>query len=112
MPDIGTAIKKIRQASEKGLAEVAKAARISVPLLSQIENGSRNPSFEVIQRLGMALEIPAEALIVFAMPETLKLKASDRGISALARSLEKLTQAEKALKCEVSKMRGDAIENT
>lgn len=65
MPNIGTAIKRIRQASDKGLAEVAKKAGISVPHLSQIESGSRNPSIEVVHRLGAALKIPAEALFIF-----------------------------------------------
>lgn len=108
MPDIGTAIKKIRQASNLGLAEVATAAKISVPLLSQIENGGRNPSFELIQRLGLVLKIPSDALILFAVPETTKLMTTDAGITALARSLEKLTQAENAFKFEVSKFKEES----
>lgn len=101
MPDIGTAIKKIRQASDKPLAEVAKEAGISVPLLSQIENGKRNPSLEVIGKLSEALRIPAEALYIFAMPKTLKLRTGDSGVTALARSLTKLAEAELALKREI-----------
>ena len=104
MPNIGTAIKRIRQASDKGLAEVAKKAGISVPHLSQIESGSRNPSIEVVHRLGAALKIPAEALFIFSMPDTLKAKREDQGISALTQSLRKLTEAEASLKTEISKL--------
>jgi transcriptional regulator with XRE-family HTH domain len=70
---IGAALRRIRQDEGRTLREVALTANISMPYLSEIERGRKEPSSEILAgicaALGLTLvdllnEVSAEALVV------------------------------------------------
>ncbi|NMH93326.1 helix-turn-helix transcriptional regulator [Pseudonocardia bannensis] len=64
--DIGTYIRAQRELAQVSLRQLAKAAGVSNPYLSQIERGLRKPSAEILQQIAKGLRISAEALYVKA----------------------------------------------
>lgn len=64
--DIGSYIRSQRELAQISLRQLAKAAGISNPYLSQIERGLRKPSAEILQQIARGLRISAEALYVKA----------------------------------------------
>ncbi|MFC5995671.1 helix-turn-helix domain-containing protein [Pseudonocardia hispaniensis] len=64
--DIGAYIRAQREAAQVSLRQLAKAAGVSNPYLSQIERGLRRPSAEILQQIAKGLRISAEALYVRA----------------------------------------------
>jgi len=52
---VGAALRRIRQDRELTLREVAAAARVSMPYLSEIERGRKEPSSEVLAGICGAL---------------------------------------------------------
>lgn len=64
--DIGSYIRSQRELAQVSLRQLAKAAGISNPYLSQIERGLRKPSAEILQQIARGLRISAEALYVKA----------------------------------------------
>jgi transcriptional regulator with XRE-family HTH domain len=63
---VGEFIRDQRSAARMSLRNVAKAAGISNPYLSQIERGLRKPSAEILGQIARALRISAETLYVQA----------------------------------------------
>jgi transcriptional regulator with XRE-family HTH domain len=63
---LGEYLREQRRAAELTLRQLAEQTGLSNPYLSQIENGLRRPSAEVLQRLAAALRVSAEALYVRA----------------------------------------------
>ena len=63
---LGAYIREQREGSKISLRELAKAAGVSNPYLSQIERGLRKPSAEILQQIAKGLRISAEALYVQA----------------------------------------------
>ena len=66
LASIGQFIKERREAAEVSIRELARAAGVSNPYISQIERGLRKPSAEVLSQLARALEVSAETLYVQA----------------------------------------------
>jgi transcriptional regulator with XRE-family HTH domain len=64
--DLGLFIREQRRTAEVSLRQLAKAAGVSNPYLSQIERGLRKPSAEILQQIARGLRISAEALYVQA----------------------------------------------
>ena len=64
--DVGDYIREQRHAAQVSLRQLAKAAGVSNPYLSQIERGLRKPSAEILQQIAKALRISAEQLYVHA----------------------------------------------
>ncbi|MEP6696431.1 MAG: helix-turn-helix transcriptional regulator [Pseudonocardiales bacterium] len=64
--NLGDYIRQQRHSSEISLRQLALAAGVSNPYLSQIERGLRKPSAEILQQIAKALRISAEALYVQA----------------------------------------------
>jgi transcriptional regulator with XRE-family HTH domain len=64
--NIGDFIRQQREAAEVSVRQLAKAAGVSNPYLSQIERGLRKPSAEILQQLAKALSVSAETLYVRA----------------------------------------------
>ena len=64
--DVGDYIREQRHAAQVSMRQLAKAAGVSNPYLSQIERGLRKPSAEVLQQLARALRVSAEQLYVRA----------------------------------------------
>ena len=66
MGDLGGFLKEQRQSARLSLRQLATAAGVSNPYLSQIERGLRKPSAEVLQQIAKGLQISAEALYLRA----------------------------------------------
>lgn len=64
--DVGAFIRQQRENAQQSIRDLAKAAGVSNPYLSQIERGIRKPSAEILQQIARALEISAETLYVRA----------------------------------------------
>jgi transcriptional regulator with XRE-family HTH domain len=64
--NLGDYIRDQRSSAHISLRQLAKAAGVSNPYLSQIERGLRKPSAEILQQIAKALRISAEALYVQA----------------------------------------------
>ena len=63
---LGEYIREQRRNAEYSVRQLAQAAGVSNPYLSQIERGLRKPSAEILQQLAKALRISAETLYVRA----------------------------------------------
>jgi transcriptional regulator with XRE-family HTH domain len=63
---LGAYIREQRESAQYSLRQLAQAAGVSNPYLSQIERGLRKPSAEILQQLAKALSISAETLYVRA----------------------------------------------
>ena len=82
---IGAALRRIRLDDGRTLREVALAARISMPYLSEIERGRKEPSSEILagicRALGLSLidllqEVAAEAIVAEAIVVDLTERAA------------------------------------
>lgn len=58
---IGSQVRQFRQDLRMTVAEVAKAAGLSVGMLSKIENGMTSPSLATLRALSVALNVPVTA---------------------------------------------------
>ncbi|MYS23366.1 Helix-turn-helix [Streptomyces sp. DvalAA-14] len=63
---LGEFLREQRRGAQLSLRQLAEAAGVSNPYLSQIERGLRKPSAEILQQLAKALRISAETLYVQA----------------------------------------------
>jgi transcriptional regulator with XRE-family HTH domain len=63
---LGEYIREQRRYAQYSLRQLADAAGVSNPYLSQIERGLRKPSAEILQQIAKALRISAETLYVQA----------------------------------------------
>jgi transcriptional regulator with XRE-family HTH domain len=66
MSSLGEFIREQRKGAQYSLRQLADAAGVSNPYLSQIERGLRKPSAEILQQIAKALRISAETLYVRA----------------------------------------------
>jgi transcriptional regulator with XRE-family HTH domain len=66
LAQLGAYIREQREGAQYSLRQLATAAGVSNPYLSQIERGLRKPSADVLQQLAKALQISAETLYVRA----------------------------------------------
>ena len=64
--DLGGYLREQRESARLSLRQLASAAGVSNPYLSQIERGLRRPSAEVLQQIAKGLQISAEALYLRA----------------------------------------------
>ncbi|WP_037911971.1 helix-turn-helix domain-containing protein [Actinacidiphila yeochonensis] len=64
--ELGEFLREQRRSAQLSLRQLADAAGVSNPYLSQIERGLRKPSAEILQQLAKALRISAETLYVQA----------------------------------------------
>ena len=63
---VGEYIRDQRKSAEYSLRQLADAAGVSNPYLSQIERGLKKPSAEILQQIAKALRISAEQLYIRA----------------------------------------------
>jgi transcriptional regulator with XRE-family HTH domain len=63
---LGGFIREQRDQAQMSLRQLAKAADVSNPYLSQVERGLRRPSAEILSRIAQGLRISAETLYVQA----------------------------------------------
>ena len=63
---IGGFIREQRDQAQMSVRQLAKAAEVSNPYLSQVERGLRKPSAEILGRIAQGLRISGETLYVRA----------------------------------------------
>lgn len=86
---IGEFIREQRVQAQVSLRQLARAAGVSNPYLSQIERGLRRPSADILQQIAKGLRISAEQLYVRAGiletrsgdPELVAAILADAGLS-------------------------------
>ncbi|WP_432564927.1 helix-turn-helix domain-containing protein [Kineococcus sp. SYSU DK003] len=61
---LGTVLRAERTAQHRTLADVALAAKVSLPYLSEVERGRKEPSSEVLAAICSALELPLADLLL------------------------------------------------
>jgi transcriptional regulator with XRE-family HTH domain len=96
---IGEYIKEQREQAKISLRQLAAAAGVSNPYLSQIERGLRRPSAEILQQIAKGLRISAEALYVQA--GILEDRPSDSGVRAAVLAETELTERQKQVLLEI-----------
>ncbi|MEV6612524.1 helix-turn-helix transcriptional regulator [Streptomyces sp. NPDC051051] len=70
---VGDVLRRERQAQERTLQDVADAARISMPYLSEVERGRKEASSEVLAAAARALGLSLGDLLARARGELLRL---------------------------------------
>ena len=98
MNKTGLAVRIIRQAKNLTGSQLAKSAKISSALLSQIETGKKDPSLQVLERLASALDVPAEALILMRQGPSSTLVSKDLEVQMLTGAVANLISAEANLR--------------
>jgi transcriptional regulator with XRE-family HTH domain len=95
---IGKTIRIIRTAKGKSLRDLAADSKLSVPYLSLVESGKRQPSLSALQEIGKALKVPTEVLLMLGLGSESNLSSSDPRTTDITNSIEKLIGMEKRLK--------------
>jgi transcriptional regulator with XRE-family HTH domain len=96
---IGEYIREQREQAKISLRQLATAAGVSNPYLSQIERGLRRPSAEILQQIAKGLRISAEALYVQA--GILEDRPADSGVRAAVLAEPGLTERQKQVLLEI-----------
>ncbi len=90
---LGSFIRDQRDQAQMSLRQLAKAAEVSNPYLSQIERGLRKPSAEILNRIAQGLRISAETLYVQA--GILSDRAGDEVVTTAIASDRTLTERQR-----------------
>jgi transcriptional regulator with XRE-family HTH domain len=96
---IGEYIRQQREQAKISLRQLASAAGVSNPYLSQIERGLRRPSAEILQQIAKGLRISAEALYVQA--GILEDREPDSDVRAAVLAAPDLTERQKQVLLEI-----------
>jgi transcriptional regulator with XRE-family HTH domain len=96
---IGEYIREQRQRAKISLRQLADAAGVSNPYLSQIERGLRKPSAEILQQIAKGLRISAEALYVQA--GILEDRKADTDVQAAIRADLILSERQKQVLLDI-----------
>ncbi|WP_432495752.1 helix-turn-helix domain-containing protein [Kineococcus gypseus] len=73
---VGSVLREERTAQGRTLADVAAASGVSLPHLSQVERGGKEPSSEVVAAICAALRLPLAELLRRAAGEPLELTSA------------------------------------
>ncbi len=96
---IGEYIRQQREQAKISMRQLASAAGVSNPYLSQIERGLRRPSAEILQQIAKGLRISAEALYVQA--GILEDRHSDSGVRSAVLADPGLAERQKQVLLEI-----------
>jgi transcriptional regulator with XRE-family HTH domain len=96
---IGEYIRQQREQAKISMRQLASAAGVSNPYLSQIERGLRRPSAEILQQIAKGLRISAEALYVQA--GILEDRRPDSGVRAAVLADPELAERQKQVLLEI-----------
>jgi transcriptional regulator with XRE-family HTH domain len=99
MNTIGDYIRQQREQAKISVRQLAQAAGVSNPYLSQIERGLRKPSAEILQQIAKGLRISAEALYVQA--GILEDRPADSGVRSALLTDPHLTERQKQVLIEI-----------
>ena len=97
--EIGDYIRQQREQAKISLRQLAQAAGVSNPYLSQIERGLRRPSAEILQQIAKGLRISAEVLYVQA--GILEDRPADSGVRSAVLADPGLTERQKQILLEI-----------
>lgn len=96
---VGDYIREQRSAAQVSLRELARAAGVSNPYLSQVERGLRKPSAEILASIARGLKISAETL--YEQAGILDRRSGNPDTVAAIRSDEALSERHKAVLLEL-----------
>jgi len=96
---IGDYIRTQREQAGKSMRQLAQAAGVSNPYLSQIERGLRKPSADILQQIAKGLRISAEALYVQA--GILEDRPADSGVRSALLTDPDLSERQKQVLIEI-----------
>jgi transcriptional regulator with XRE-family HTH domain len=96
---IGEYIREQRTRAKISVRQLAEAAGVSNPYLSQIERGLRKPSAEILQQIAKGLRISAEVLYVQA--GILEERKADTDVKAAIRADLVLTERQKQVLLDI-----------
>ncbi|MGY5884068.1 helix-turn-helix domain-containing protein [Modestobacter lacusdianchii] len=96
---VGDFIRSQRSAAQVSLRELARAAGVSNPYLSQVERGLRKPSAEILAQIARGLKISAETL--YEQAGILDRRSGTAGTVAAIRADEALSERHKAVLLEL-----------
>jgi transcriptional regulator with XRE-family HTH domain len=96
---IGEYIREQREQARISMRQLAQAAGVSNPYLSQIERGLRKPSADILQQIAKGLRISAEALYVQA--GILEDRPSDSGVRSALMADPELSERQKQVLMEI-----------
>ncbi len=102
MLELGKAIRIVREAKGMRLAMLAERGGVSVPFLSLVENGERQPSLVVLRKLAEGLGIPPETLILLSQPPGGNLRSGDQASQSLITAIKKLIAVEDDLRSKIA----------
>lgn len=91
---LGEFIRQQRDQAQMSLRQLAKAADVSNPYLSQVERGLRRPSAEMLGRIASGLRISAETLYVRA--GILDEREGDQAVTAAIAADDTITERQRA----------------
>jgi transcriptional regulator with XRE-family HTH domain len=96
---IGEYIREQREQARISMRQLAQAAGVSNPYLSQIERGLRKPSADILQQIAKGLRISAEALYVQA--GILEDRPADSGVRSALLADQELSERQKQVLMEI-----------
>jgi transcriptional regulator with XRE-family HTH domain len=96
---IGGYIREQREQARISVRQLAQAAGVSNPYLSQIERGLRKPSADILQQIAKGLRISAEALYVQA--GILEDRPADSGVRSALLADGELSERQKQVLIEI-----------
>ena len=96
---IGEYIRDQREQARISMRQLAQAAGVSNPYLSQIERGLRKPSADILQQIAKGLRISAEALYVQA--GILEDRQADSGVRSALLAEPELSERQKQVLLEI-----------
>jgi transcriptional regulator with XRE-family HTH domain len=96
---VGDFIREQRSAAKVSLRELARAAGVSNPYLSQVERGLRKPSAEILSSIARGLSISAETL--YEQAGILDRRAGSADTVAAIRADAALSERHKAVLLEL-----------
>ena len=99
MASVGEYIREQRAAAQLSLRQLAQAAEVSNPYLSQVERGLRKPSAEILSQIAKALEISAESLYIRA--GILEPRLGDASVTQALATDETLTERQRQSMLEI-----------
>ena len=96
---IGDYIREQREQARISMRQLAQAAGVSNPYLSQVERGLRKPSADILQQIAKGLRISAEALYVQA--GILEDRPADSGVRSALLADPQLSERQKQVLMEI-----------
>ena len=96
---IGAYIREQREQAKISMRQLAQAAGVSNPYLSQVERGLRKPSADTLQQIAKGLRISAEALYVQA--GILEDKPGETTVTGAIKADTEITERQKQMLIDI-----------